>query len=139
MPKHREDRCCSRVLNRLQYFWYVHAMQVLLYLASAMFLILSLAILFFEVSLYLDWDHASVYKDWTSYSQENSRQSFFVANLACIIPLAYICSCSYFGLFRIKVSSVYAIHANQKTDPPCLVYSGMLILRLAVAVAYHAS
>ena len=112
-------------------------MTFLFFFASIIFICLSLGIIFFEVSLYLDWDHSSVYEGWTTYSQENTSQSFFVANLVCIIPLAYICSCSYYGLFRIKVSSIYAIHANQKTDPPCLVFSGMLILRLAVAVAYN--
>ena len=54
-----------------------------------------------------------------------------------MIPLGYICASSYYGLFKIKVQSVYALHRNQKTDPPCLVFSGMLLMRLAVAVAYN--
>lgn len=53
------------------------------------------------------------------------------------MPLAYICSCTYFGLFKIKINSFYALHSNRQTDPASLVFSGMLLMRLAIAVAYN--
>ena len=32
---------------------------------------------------------------------------------------------------------MYAIHSKRQTDPPCLVFSGMLLMRVAIAVAYN--
>jgi len=106
-------------------------------LLTLVFFLLSLVTIFFQVSLYLSWDDIGVYQTWTDYSHKNQSESFFVANLICIVPLAYICTSSYFGLFKIKVHSFYALHSNQQTDPPCLVFSGMLLMRLAIAVAYN--
>lgn len=111
---------------------------ILFIMTAILFSLLTLTVIFFEFSLYFSWDaNNGIYEAWTTFSDNNKSSSFFLANLFCIIPLCYICSASYFGLFRIKVSSVYALHRNQQTDPPCLVFSGMLLMRLAIAVAYN--
>ncbi len=58
-------------------------------------------------------------------------------NFICLIPLSYICAASNLGMFSIKVYSVYEVHGNQTTDPGSLVYSAMLLTKLAVSVAYN--
>lgn len=57
--------------------------------------------------------------------------------MICMVPLAYICAASFYGFFKIKINSFYALHPKQKTDPSCLVYSGMLFMRLSISVAYN--
>ena len=42
-----------------------------------------------------------------------------------------------YGLFKLKVSNIYALHSNHHTDPPCLMFSSMLIMRMAVPIAYN--
>jgi hypothetical protein len=40
-------------------------------------------------------------------------------------------------MLSIKVNSIYAVHGNQTTEPGSLVYSAMLLTKLAVSVAYN--
>jgi hypothetical protein len=42
-----------------------------------------------------------------------------------------------YGLFKLKVSNIYALHSNHHTDPPGLMFSSMLIMRMAVPIAYN--
>lgn len=128
---------CSKLANRLEYFWHVYGTPCLIAIAAVCFFWLSIIVVLFQVSLYLSWEASGVYKAWSTYSEDNKSTSFFVANLLCVIPLSYICASSYIGLFKIKVHSFYALHPKQQTDPPCLVYSGLLLMRLANAVAYN--
>jgi len=78
-----------------------------------------------------------MYENWILYSEVNDQGSFLIANIVCMLPLAYICAASFYGFFKIKVNSFYALHPKQKTDPSCLVWSGMLFMRLSVSVAYN--
>ena len=133
-----EESVFYRFCNRIEYFFNVHMSPILLLIVAFVFCILTAVVIFFEFSLYFSWDtNNGIYAAWVSFSSENKESSFFLANLICILPLTYICSASYFGLFKIKVQSVYALHSGQQTDPPCLVFSGMLLMRLASAVAYN--
>lgn len=112
-PIRSENRVCSRYANRVEYFWKVHMSPILLFILGLIFCSLTLIVIFFEVSLYMSWDNGNIYESWASYSQANKGSSFLLANLICIIPLTYICAASYFGLFQIKVSSLYALHPKQ--------------------------
>ena len=112
MPRNSENRMCSRWLNRIQYFYRVHLTPLLRCILGVIFGLLTLLVIFFEVSLYLSWDVSGFYESWTTYSYENEGQSFIITNLLCMIPLSYICAASYYGLFKIKVQSVYALHSN---------------------------
>ena len=136
-PHFSEERICSRFANRLEYFWLIHVTPILFLSSGVLMSLMTVLVIFFEISLYLSLEDSNLYNQWTNFSKENKGSSFFLANLFCIVPLSYICASSYFGLFRIKVQSIYALHSNQQTDPPCLVFSGMLLMRLAIAVAYN--
>lgn len=136
-PQHSEDKCCTRMLNRIEYFWLVRVTPLIGVCSAVIACLLSLIVITLEVSLYLDWNEASVYQSWTDYSADSRDLNFYLANFICIVPLSYIGASSYFGLFRIRIQSVYALHPKHQTDPPCLVFSGMLVMRLAVAIAYN--
>ena len=74
---------------------------------------------------------------WTEFSHNNPNGSFFIANGLCLIPLTYMCTASYYGMFRVKINAIFALHAHQMTDPGSLAYSGLLLTRLAIAVSYN--
>lgn len=76
-------------------------------------MLLSLLVLFFEISLYLsEGGTVGLYDTWVNFSEHNEKTSFLLANILCIMPLAYICASSFFGFFKIKVHSFYALHAK---------------------------
>ena len=49
---------------------------------------------------------------------------FCITNLLILIPLGYLCFCTYYGLFHFKIWGLYELHSNQHTDPFSLVFSG---------------
>lgn len=51
--------------------------------------------------------------------------------------MIYLVYATNYGLFQLKVSNIYALHANHHTDPPCLLFSGMLFMRMSVPIAYN--
>uniref|UniRef100_A0A7S3MI77 Uncharacterized protein n=1 Tax=Favella ehrenbergii TaxID=182087 RepID=A0A7S3MI77_9SPIT len=137
-PRHDEEKILSRFANTVEYIWNLRMTPILLVIAAIFFGMLTLLVAVFEISLYLEWSAASsLYQTWIQYSDSNEKGSFFLANIICMLPLAYICAASFYGFFKIKVNSFYALHPKQGTDPSCLVYSGMLLMRLSISVAYN--
>lgn len=55
----------------------------------------------------------------------------------CLVPLVYLVYATNYGLFQLKVSNIYALHKNHHTDPPCLLFSGMLLMRMSVPISYN--
>ena len=55
----------------------------------------------------------------------------------CLIPLIYLVYATNYGLFQLKVSNIYALHKNHHTDPPCLLFSSMLLMRMSVPISYN--
>ncbi len=51
--------------------------------------------------------------------------------------MIYLVYATNYGLFQLKVSNIYALHKNHHTDPPCLLFSGMLLMRMSVPIAYN--
>jgi hypothetical protein len=60
-----------------------------------------------------------------------------LANLIVLLPLSYLCASAYYGLFSFKVTSFYALHEHQQTEPSHLLYSAVLLTRISYAVAYN--
>jgi len=98
---------------------------------------MSLIIVLCELTSYWEWDDNYLHNMLVAHSGKGSGSSFFLTNLICFLPLGYICYASNYGMFALKVQSLYALHDNNQTDPSSLVYSAMLLTRLGVAVAYN--
>ena len=54
-----------------------------------------------------------------------------------LIPLCYLLTCSYIGLFSMKVSGIYALHNHKQTDPSSLLFSCYYLMRFAVPLVYN--
>ena len=51
-----------------------------------------------------------MFKWWTEYSHNNPSGSFWLANGLCLVPLTYMCTASYYGMFRVKINAIFALH-----------------------------
>ena len=43
--------------------------------------------------------------------------------MLCFIPLSYLCTTTYFGVFHYKITSFYEMHPNRTTDNASLLFS----------------
>ena len=48
---------------------------------------------------------------------------FVITNFLILIPLGYLCFCTYYGLFNIKLSGLYELHSNKTSDSGSLVFA----------------
>lgn len=123
------------MLNWIVYTWYVHIQKWSLRVLGVFFGLCSIFILVAECSNFFDYDDY-FFSDLIMSSYQKSGVSFAIANVVCLLPLSYIGGCAFFGMFNFKVDGVYALNRGQ-TDPVSLIYSAMLLMRLAVPVAYN--
>ena len=54
-----------------------------------------------------------------------------------ILFLLYMSLCIYYGLFNLKLTSFYELHANQQTDPFSLLYSANFLTKLAPPLCFN--
>lgn len=87
----------------------------------------SILIIFGEVSIFLFSTKTSVIKDMFV----NNFDNFMVTTLVIMIPLGYLCLCTFFGIFHIKIFGLYALHPNHHTDSFSLNFSATILTRLA--------
>ena len=125
------------MLNSIEYNWKVYAIPCLTKILATIALGLSLLVIALEVGLYFNFQEVNLFRWWTEYSHNNPEGSFFLANGLCLLPLGYMCTASYYGMFRVKINAIFALHDKQMTDPVSLAYSGLLLTRLAIAVSYN--
>ena len=136
-PHYSERWCCTRMLNSIEYNWKIYAIPCLSTILAIFATLLSLVVIALEVGLYFNYQEVNLFKWWTEYSHNNPQGSFFVANGLCLLPLTYMCLAGFYGMFRVKINAIFALHDKQMTDPVSLAYSGLLLTRLAIAVSYN--
>lgn len=115
---------------------------------SIIFGLLSIIILYAEFVNMFGAEYNIIYNIITD-STLNDTQSYFVSHvylinfnnltyqIACLIPLMYLVYATNYGLFEMKVTNGYALHRNHRTDPSCLLFSSMHIMRLSIPIAYN--
>jgi len=126
----------ERFLASLEYIWKVQMEPYGRKFLCGFFFCFTAIVIFFECCSY--WNlRVNFLGDLIHKYSGTTSSSFIAVNFICLIPLGYICASSNYGMFSIKVNSVYEVHGNQTTDPGSLVYSAMLLTKLAVSVAYN--
>ena len=100
---------------------------IIWFISFIIFTIFSLIIVAGEVSIYF-------FDMKTSFIQGlfvNNLNNFILTLIVIRIPLGYLCFCTFYGLFHIKLFGMYALHSNHHTDSFSLNFSASLLTRLA--------
>ena len=111
-PHFSERWCCTRALNTVEYNWKVTAVPMFTKIFGVIAIGLSIAVIGLEVGLYFNYQELNLFKMWSEYSHNNPEGSFFIANGLCLIPLSYMCTAAYYGMFRVKINAIFALHSN---------------------------
>jgi len=70
-PHFNEEKICSKLCNRLEYFWKVHMIPIIYISMAVIFGLLSLFVGISETSLYLNLDSSWLLPDWKEFSEQN--------------------------------------------------------------------
>ncbi len=66
-----------------------------------------------------------------------SIQGQIIAQTICLIYLLYIVLCTFFTLFRVRISAMYHMHGGGRTNEVSLIHNGLFMLRVLPALGYN--
>jgi len=103
------------------------------------------------MSLLLMWSEATIWINLQGLSSTNlsvfgqllwavdqsGLHEYFAIQVVAAIPLAWMCLCSTYAIFRLKFFDVLDLSGNQNTDPYALCINAALMNRLQFSLAFN--
>ena len=59
-----------------------------------------------------------------------SEYNYFAIELICFVTICYLCLCTYYTVFKIRVLNYYYLAGRHQSDEYTLLFSGALLCRL---------
>ena len=87
----------------------------------------SIVLVIGEVSIFLFSSDTSIINDIFV----NNLNNFLLTTIVIMIPLGYLCFCTFYGIFHVKIYGLYALHPSHQTDSFSLNFSATILTRLA--------
>lgn len=126
----REGRC-GEILDKMYFVWYTLVRPKLFYILGFLSAGLSLYLVLGELIILFQLKFSIL----TLLPSTPLGQT--LADLLSLLLLAYLCLCVNLGLFSIKFTAYYELHANQQTDAFSLLYSAGFLTKLAAPLCFN--
>ena len=110
----------------------------------------ALAIAAEVLSLLLMWSEATIWINLSGLASTNlsvfgqllvavsdSAHSYFTIQVVAALPLAWMCVCSTYAIFRLKVGDILDLAPHHTTDPYALCINAALFNRLQFSLAFN--
>ena len=103
-----------------------------------------LAIILFCLSVMLVWSEMtffstnpvlSIYALMIKVTKKD--QLYLPMEFVSCVTIAYMCACTYYTVFRMKIFNFYYFAPNHQTDSNSLLFSGLLLCRLTYALCLN--
>jgi len=101
-------------------------------LAGFVFIAFSILIFFAEVFNFVDFD---IYNVETLV--KSGGGALAKSQLLCLIPLIYIATCVYSGIFNMKLAGCRNLYQNQQTDAPSLIFASLSLSRVSSPLVFN--
>uniref|UniRef100_A0A1I8I049 LMBR1 domain-containing protein 2 n=2 Tax=Macrostomum lignano TaxID=282301 RepID=A0A1I8I049_9PLAT len=109
----------------VEFYWKCHARSWLLRGAACFLLAASGLMLWCECTFFIKWPVLTP----LALLVQAGRGALSV-QLICLLAIGYLCACTYFTVFRLKLFNYFRLVPNHQTDENSLIFSGMLFCRL---------
>jgi len=63
--------------------------------------------------------------------------NFFALQFVGCICVFYLCICSFYGLFSLRLGSFYTLHADQQSEEFCLLFNANFLVRLIFPLGFN--
>lgn len=123
--------------QKFEWVWKIKLEPIALKIASLLCAALSIIVIWSELVFWIPaGDYGmSIFSLLVNESKES--QSFTVVLIIVFLPVAYIASCAYWSLFKLKLFTFYRLIPHQQTDPSSILFSAAYLCRLAAPLAYN--
>ncbi|EDO45173.1 predicted protein [Nematostella vectensis] len=127
--------CCKSISPILEWYWKIWLCPIFLRLLAAILVLLSLALVWSEVTFFTTKPILSLFAILVNAAGKNYY--YFYVELICFFVIAYMCVCSYYTVFKMRLFNYYYFAPNHQTDPYSLLFSGLLLCRLTYALSLN--
>ena len=125
----------SRVKLQLHWIWEIQLKPIFFKLLSLVLIVFSALLVWSETTFFSVDPTLSVFA-WLIDSAGKDYRYFDIEVVSCL-TIAYMCMCTYYTVFRIKVFNFYYFAPHHQTDANSLLFSGLLLCRLTYALCLN--
>eukprot|EP00658_Telonema_sp_P-2_P008652 TRINITY_DN1326_c0_g1_i3.p1 TRINITY_DN1326_c0_g1~~TRINITY_DN1326_c0_g1_i3.p1 ORF type:complete len:377 (-),score=75.61 TRINITY_DN1326_c0_g1_i3:296-1426(-) len=129
----RRTGAIGSTIERANYLWKVRLRGPVKRCMVVLTTVLSLGIAWLEITIPIPSTTARL--SWLYYLVHST--SGMGVQILSMIPFVYMALCTYYSLFCLKVFNFYALHGNQQTEGPSLLFNAALLCRLVAPLSFN--
>lgn len=115
----------------MTWLWHIKIKTSIFLVIALVVIILSITIVAGEMTILFQMEY-SVFGDFIQTSA-----GLMSANIVSLVLLIYLAMCTYYGLFHLRLTSIYEFHPHQQTDSFSLIYSAMYLTKLSAPLCFN--
>lgn len=129
-------------INRAVWTFRMHAVPYVYKVLWLLCEIMSLLLIWSEATIFLNLSglvpvNLSIFGWFLHWADETGSHSYTTIQLAALVPLAYMCWCSTYTVFSLKLFGMMELYGNQNTDPYSMLVCASLFNRLQFSLAFN--
>ncbi|XP_065663092.1 G-protein coupled receptor-associated protein LMBRD2 [Hydra vulgaris] len=125
----------SILAMRLLWFWEIIIKPWMFRVLSLLLLILSICLVWSESTFFMTEPVLSIFTHLINITKQNYL--YFQIEVVSCVTIAYMCICTYYTVFKIKIFNFYYFEPHHETDANSLLFSGLLFCRLTYAICLN--
>lgn len=125
----------SRVKLQLHWLWEIQLKPIFFKLLCLVLVVFSALLVWSETTFFSLDPTLSVFA-WLIEAAAKDYRYFDIEVVSCL-TIAYMCMCTYYTVFRIKIFNFYYFAPHHQTDANSLLFSGLLLCRLTYALCLN--
>lgn len=125
----------SRVKLQMKWLWEIVLKPAFFKLFSVVLLLMSILLVWSESTFFSVNPTISVFAVLIDVAKRDYL--YFYIEIVSFLTIAYMCACTYYTVFKIKVFNFYYFAPHHQTDANSLLFSGLLLCRLTYALCLN--
>ncbi|XP_071952878.1 G-protein coupled receptor-associated protein LMBRD2B-like [Antedon mediterranea] len=113
---------------KVEWYWKIVVEPVCLKVLAVVLVIFSFMVIWSEVTFFSKDPVLSLFAVFINIAKQNYH--YIYIELACCIIITYLCVCSYYTVFKIRIFNFYYLAPHHQTDENSLLFCGMMLCRL---------
>jgi len=126
----------AHYINLFEWIWTVYVESYALRFLSIICVLLSLSVVYSEVTFSLDFYGVTV-SLYAILIDQIEILDFFTITLLILIPVTFIATCAYWGLFKLRLFNYFKMITHHCTDANSILFSAAYLCRLSLPLAYN--
>mmetsp|Transcript_25244 Transcript_25244/g.41537 ORF Transcript_25244/g.41537 Transcript_25244/m.41537 type:complete len:643 (-) Transcript_25244:160-2088(-) len=127
----------NAIKETVEWWWKVRFRRPVGRLLSILLGSISVVVVWSELTLFVSHTKGDLSLSPFAYMVNASSSSYLLSQVVSFWPLAYMCICAYYSIFKLKLFSLYQLHFGHNTDAYSLLFNAAYLSRLSAPLCYN--